>query len=61
MSRQKDDEQFYLDMCYRCTEYVDEETWEPESSCDNCPVLAIRLKHASTRAKHFQSNEEVDE
>ena len=55
MSRQKDDDQYYLDMCYECTGYgddyyFDEETGKLESSCDTCPVF-----------KHFQSNVEVDE
>ena len=55
MSRQKDDDQYYLDMCYECKGYgddyyFDKETGELESSCDTCPVF-----------KHFQSNDEVVE
>ena len=51
MSRQKDDDQYYLDMCYECTGYgddyyFDEETGELESSCCTCPAF-----------KHFQSND----
>ena len=44
MSRQKDEDQYYLDTCYECTGYGDDYYFDPDTgglelSCDTCPVF----------------------